>query len=883
MTVNKTIQLSDYNNIRQKVIDVLGTGSASFGYGQPLRSSAVIDGSVISVTDWNNLSYDVINTYVHQVGSTPTLPAVTVNTVVETSSAGTTFNATIAGTTLSVKSVATGMVAIGQTITSGATLGTQITGKLENSTVTITSLGVIATETVTADYYNNVMYKVTYNIPIQSEAPAINQWYTVEGNSNNRFNGTVKCTASTTTSISLVYNNNPENVVTATYATEVPIVISTVYDAAGLLTESGPNKIFTGKSTLYMTAANFSAALTSGLTIGSGISGTGIPVNTYITDTERVLIGSTYYHALVMSNLFTTTSTTPTITVGSNGTKLKVSSTLNIDVGMVISGGGVGGYSASQTVTDISNDGRTLTTSAAPTGTPTGTITFKNVYGTGTTTFKVGTADRLSDGNPWGNSTWVVTPSQTRAYTSMTATEGSNIYPFSYYSTLADTLQSNRFNIASGQFITANKGSKSNNVTWSVKASMTTTMSFTTSNKARSFFNSGGAITLTSTLSGGTATQQYNKWVLLLDSVTYSWGGSSFYTLTSTPAQVYLSAASSPYTGNYIRISASTPGVANNSTGTATSVAFLIEYVDGYNDPGPPAPGDGVAGNLSVFATTKEAYGFLVPAGAGNFTVESPTVSYGEFTADGTISSTPSTAFVAVGSQSYTGSGAAFTFTQPAGSTSARIFVRGPGGGGGASSAGTTVYATGGSGGGGGYAVALVSLAAGQQLSITVGLPGSGGIRPSTTSTSGLASSVTGPNIAVSAGGGGLGSNSVLGAAGTAGSGGINSISGSAILATISSDAGAAGSPGGTITTIATRNGAFGGNSGNLAASGGPGGTSTSMDGKVGLLEGGGGGAAAVTILTDNGAGSLTGTVANGGNGAAGSVTIVYGNGTTNA
>lgn len=668
MTVNKTIQLSDYNNIRQKVIDVLGPGSTTYGYGQPIRSSAVADGSVISVTDWNNLSYDVINVYNHQVGSTPTLPAVTVNTVVETSSAGTTFNATIAGTTLSVKSVATGMVAIGQTITLGATLGTQITGKSENSTVTITSLGVIATETVTADYYNNVMYKVTYNIPIQAEAPAINQWYTVEGNSNNRFNGTVKCTASTTTSISLVYNNNPENVVTATYATEVPIVISTVYDATGLLTESGPNKIFIGKSTLYMTAANFSAALTSGLTIGSGISGTGIPANTYLTDTERVLIGSTYYQALVMSNLFTTTSTTPTISVGSNGTKLKVSSTLNIDVGMVISGGGVGGYSASQTVTAISNDGRTLTTSAAPTSTPTGTLTFKNVYGTGTTTFKVGTADRLSDGNPWGNSTWVVTPSQTRAYTSMTATEGSNIYPFSYYSTLANTLQSNRFNVGTGQFITANKGSKSSVITWVSRASIIVEMNFTSAANARYFFNSAGSITLTSTLSGGTATQQYNKWVLLLDSVTYTWGGSSFYTLTSTPTQVYLSAASSPYTGNYIKISASTPGVANNSTGTAGSVQLLIEYIDGYTDPPTGGgrlpsefpPGDSVDGNLSVFATTKEAYGFLVPAGAGNFTVQSPTVSYGAFAADSaptpptpTYSLTPSVSSVNEG-QSFT-------------------------------------------------------------------------------------------------------------------------------------------------------------------------------------------------------------------------------------
>lgn len=639
-TVNKTIQFSDYNNIRKKVIDVLGTGAGSYGYGQPIRSSAVAETSLISVTDWNNLAYDVINAYVHQVGSTPTLPVVTENTIVDTASSSVTFNASISGTTLDVKSVVSGMIADGQTIVSGAVAGTTITGKLVNAGTTISSLNTIAQETVSADYYSDVMQKVTYSIPTQVEAPAIDQYYTVSGNSNPRFNGTVKCIASTTNTISLAYNSNPENSVTATYATEVAIVAAQVFDASGTLTEAGPNRIFAGSNVIYMTANNFSLALTAGLTIGSGISGTGIPISTYITGTERLLIGSSYYNSLTLSKTITSTSGTATISVGSSGTILKVSSTLGIIPGMIISGGGTGGYLSSQTVVSVFADGKTLTTSAAPTGTPSGTLTFKNVYGTGVTTFIPGTTDRTADGNPWGQGRWTVTPSQTAAYTLMTATSNPNNYPFTYYASVADTLQTNRFNIASGQFITTNKGSKSETLaTWNTNAYTTVTMSFSTAEKARFYFNSGSKITFTSSLSGGTSSQQYDKWVALLNSVSFTWGGSGFFSLTSTPAQVYISAASTPYTGNYIKISAYTPDVANNSNGTASTVAFLIEFIDGYVDPGPPAPGDAVNGTLSVYAATTEAYGFLVPAGAGNFTVESPTVTYGSILSNGVVAS----------------------------------------------------------------------------------------------------------------------------------------------------------------------------------------------------------------------------------------------------
>jgi hypothetical protein len=488
------------------------------------------------------------------------------------------------------------------------------------------------------------MYKVTYIIPLQVEAPLINQWYTVEGNSNNRFNGTVRCVASTTTSISLVYNSDPENTKTATVALELSLLTEPVYAVDGTISPSGPNRTYAGKNIVYVTETNYSAALVSGLTIGSGISGTGIPANTSITGSERLLINDLPYYAISMSNSFITTSTTATINVGSNGTKLKLSSTLGIEPGMSISGTG---YS-SQTVVSVSSDDRTITTSAPPSTTPSGTVTFKNQYGTGITVFRAGTTDKTADGNPWGESTWQVSQSQTIAYTTMTASSGADIFPYSYYDPLATTLQTNRFDIASGQFITTNKGSYSQALSaWNTRAYTTISMSFTTSEKARAFFNSGGKITLTSSLSGGTSSEQYDKWVSLLTSISATWGGISYFSLTSTPTQIYISAASTPYTGNYIKISASTPGVTSNSSGTASTINFLVELIDGYVDKGPPAPGDLVDGTLAFYAVTTEAYGFLVPAGAGNFTVESPTINFGNIFTDGNLPTyvitTPST------------------------------------------------------------------------------------------------------------------------------------------------------------------------------------------------------------------------------------------------
>jgi hypothetical protein len=72
--VNSKILQADYNDIRNKMVSILGSGSGNFGWGQQARinSSAVAEGNKVTINEWANLRYDVINAYKHINGSNPT-------------------------------------------------------------------------------------------------------------------------------------------------------------------------------------------------------------------------------------------------------------------------------------------------------------------------------------------------------------------------------------------------------------------------------------------------------------------------------------------------------------------------------------------------------------------------------------------------------------------------------------------------------------------------------------------------------------------------------------------------------------------------------------------------------------------------------------------
>ena len=76
------IQPSDYNNIRDKVVNVMGTGAA--GYGQALVSTTATSANVISATLWNGLRTDMLKARQHQTGidESANLPILTRTTTI---------------------------------------------------------------------------------------------------------------------------------------------------------------------------------------------------------------------------------------------------------------------------------------------------------------------------------------------------------------------------------------------------------------------------------------------------------------------------------------------------------------------------------------------------------------------------------------------------------------------------------------------------------------------------------------------------------------------------------------------------------------------------------------------------------------------------------
>lgn len=78
---SQILTASHYNEIRNQVVKVLGTGTGNYGYGQPTVSSTRASGShLVSSVDMQNLRKDIMRAYVHQQGAAVPLDVPTANT-----------------------------------------------------------------------------------------------------------------------------------------------------------------------------------------------------------------------------------------------------------------------------------------------------------------------------------------------------------------------------------------------------------------------------------------------------------------------------------------------------------------------------------------------------------------------------------------------------------------------------------------------------------------------------------------------------------------------------------------------------------------------------------------------------------------------------------
>jgi hypothetical protein len=204
-------------------------------------------------------------------------------------------------------------------------------------------------------------------------------------------------------------------------------------------------------------------------------------------------------------------------------------------------------------------------------------------------------------------------------------------HPNNQYNTQADTAVANKFNIGTGQFVIESATSATRTTAWNSSLTATVTVTFSTAEQARYFFNSGSKIRCASSRTGGTASPQNSSWSNILDSAgTVAFGGNTlglnFYNLTASYQTFFNLSSSAPYTANQYRIEV-VSNIADNTLGGATTLTFRVTYTDTYTYTGPGSPSipDNVDGTLTLTVDELRASGTLQPLGTGPFVITSPT------------------------------------------------------------------------------------------------------------------------------------------------------------------------------------------------------------------------------------------------------------------
>jgi hypothetical protein len=77
MTLGTNVFAAQYVAIQNKAESMIGTGAGTLGYGQPVQSSDIFSGNLITKAQWDLIKFDIINIKLHQDGNIP--PVVNVN------------------------------------------------------------------------------------------------------------------------------------------------------------------------------------------------------------------------------------------------------------------------------------------------------------------------------------------------------------------------------------------------------------------------------------------------------------------------------------------------------------------------------------------------------------------------------------------------------------------------------------------------------------------------------------------------------------------------------------------------------------------------------------------------------------------------------------
>lgn len=165
---------------------------------------------------------------------------------------------------------------------------------------------------------------------------------------------------------------------------------------------------------------------------------------------------------------------------------------------------------------------------------------------------------------------------------------------------------------------------------WSVSLSQETTWTFSSEEDCRGFFNGGGALGVTVSRSGGSATSQNTDWtnllsamgevMLLHDTCSGSTGtnaGLGFYELTASNQQLWQKFGAGAYASNYYRLLGRV-----NSTTNPTVVTLRSEWNDAHT-----GGTDSVDGTMTLNSRRRQP-----DASGSGFSFDVPTDSAGSIT-----------------------------------------------------------------------------------------------------------------------------------------------------------------------------------------------------------------------------------------------------------
>jgi hypothetical protein len=223
-----------------------------------------------------------------------------------------------------------------------------------------------------------------------------------------------------------------------------------------------------------------------------------------------------------------------------------------------------------------------------------------------------------------------------------------DISPFNQFPIFASDIVNNRFSpspflddrLSQPQNTTSTTWPGPFGLFWRTTIECRVIVSFPTAEDARYFFNTGGQIKFSSTRTGGSNTDQNNIWSSFLQNTVGLQGfggnfptsglgdmnGGNFYRLRNNFTSPYYDVPSAGlYSLNRFKLWARTIDAPNNdnSAGGATSMEFLIEWVD--DSIGTGGGPDQVDGTINLFVTESK----VTAPPTGIFTIQSPSVSVG--------------------------------------------------------------------------------------------------------------------------------------------------------------------------------------------------------------------------------------------------------------